>query len=121
MVLQGQRLDFHGLRLPWVSLDEVSPAFIHALLVIEDQRFAQHHGVDWRAVLAALWQNLGSERRRGASTLSMQLASLLDDAAPPARGRRGLRTKWRQMRAAQSLEDSWRKAEMLETYVNEAR
>lgn len=118
-VLQGQRLDFKGLRLPWVSLDEVSPAFIEALIAIEDQRFAQHHGVDWRAVLAALWQNLGSERRRGASTLSMQLASLLDDAAAQARGRRGLRAKWRQIRAAHALEDSWRKAEILEAYVNE--
>ncbi len=118
-VLQAQRLDFHGLRLPWVSLDEVSPAFIHALLAIEDQRFEQHHGVDWRAVLAALWQNLGSERRRGASTLSMQLASLLDDATASTRGRRGLRAKWAQMRAAQTLEQTWRKAEILEAYVNE--
>ena len=117
-VLQAQRLDFHGLRLPWAGLDEVSPAFMHALLAIEDGRFEQHHGVDWRAVLAALWQNFSSDRRRGASTLSMQLVGLLDDAAAPARGRRGLRAKWAQMRAAQTLEHGWRKAEILEAYIN---
>ena len=118
-VLQGQRLDFHGLRLPWVALEDISPAFITALLAVEDRRFKQHHGVDWRALLAAAWQNLGSERRRGASTLSMQLAGMLDTAAQPPRGRRGVRAKWAQIRAALSLEQSWRKSEILEAYVNQ--
>ena len=118
-VLQGQRVDFHGLRLPWVTLAKVSPAFLHALVVIEDQRFEQHHGVDWRALLAALWQNVRSARRRGASTISMQLASLLEHRGDARQGRRGWLAKWRQMRAAQALEHAWRKREILEAYVNE--
>ncbi len=118
-VLQAQRLDFHGLRLPWVSLEEISPAFIRALIAIEDQRFDLHHGIDWRAVAAALWQNLGNDRRRGASTLSMQLASLLDDKTSVSHRRRGVFAKWTQMRAAQRLESDWRKHEILEAYVNE--
>ena len=118
-VLQGQRVDFHGLRLPWVTIDKVSPAFLQALVAIEDQRFEQHHGVDWRALLAAVWQNLSSARRRGASTISMQLVSLLEERADVGHGRRGWWEKWRQIRAAQTLENAWRKREILEAYVNE--
>jgi penicillin-binding protein 1C len=118
-VLQGQRIDFHGLRLPWVALDDVSPAYVRALLAIEDQHFEQHHGVDWRAVAAALWQNLGTTRRRGASTVSMQLASLLADGQRSAHGRRGWLAKWQQMRAAMTVEARWRKPEILEAYLNE--
>ena len=72
VVVQGQRLDFQALRLSWVRLEDVSPAFLRALVAIEDQRFETHHGIDWRALIAALWQNLTSDRRRGASTLTMQ-------------------------------------------------
>ena len=119
VVLQGQRLDFHGLRLPWVAVENVSPAFLHALLAIEDQRFEQHQGVDWRALVAALGQNLFNSQRRGASTLSMQLASVLERGEQTRPGRRGVVAKWQQIRAAQRLERQWRKREILEAYVNE--
>ncbi|MCC6710233.1 MAG: penicillin-binding protein 1C [Gammaproteobacteria bacterium] len=117
-VLQAQRIDFHGLRLPWVKLDEVSPAFVRALLAIEDQRFHAHHGVDWRALAAALWQNTTGTEKRGASTLSMQLTSLIDAADTARRGRRSVADKWQQIRAAQTLEQTWRKPEILEAYLN---
>jgi penicillin-binding protein 1C len=117
-LLEARRVDFHGLRLPWVTLAEISPAFKRALLTIEDQGFERHHGVDWRALAAALWQNLGSTRKRGASTLTMQLTGLIDAADGAPRGRRGVADKWRQMRAAQALESRWRKDQILEAYVN---
>ena len=119
VVVQGQRLDFQALRLSWVRLEDVSPAFLRALVAIEDQRFETHHGIDWRALIAALWQNLTSDRRRGASTLTMQLASLLDGAPAARGGRRDVFAKWAQMRAAQRLEAQWSKREILEAYVNE--
>ena len=31
----------------WVSLEEISPELINAILFTEDQRFWQHHGFDW--------------------------------------------------------------------------
>ena len=48
----------------------------------------------------------------------MQLASLLDPAHLAPAGRRDLRTKWRQMRAARALEQRWTKDEILEAYLN---
>ena len=42
------------------------PIFLqHAFVEAEDRRFYQHSGVDWRARLHALWQNVRSLRSRG--------------------------------------------------------
>lgn len=115
------RLDPHSRRLEWMSLRELSPAMLEALLAAEDRRFYQHDGVDWRAVAAALWQNLWYDHSRGASTLSMQLAGLLDPALRPTAahgGRRTLGQKWDQALAARALETSWSKEQILEAYLN---
>lgn len=115
------RLDFSGRRLEWMSLRELSPAMLEALLAAEDRRFYQHGGVDWRAVAGALWQNLWYDRTRGASTLSMQLAGLLDPALHPTGdhgGRRTLGQKWDQALAANALEAGWSKEQILEAYLN---
>ncbi|MGN5480485.1 transglycosylase domain-containing protein [Cupriavidus basilensis] len=43
------------------------------------KRPAAHSGVDWQGAAAAAWGNLWNTRTRGASTLTMQLAGLLDE------------------------------------------
>ncbi|MBT0963137.1 transglycosylase domain-containing protein [Denitromonas iodatirespirans] len=119
--LAERQLRFEDDRLDWVALDALSPAMVEALLEAEDRRFYQHEGIDWRAVAAAAVQNLWFEHARGASTLSMQLAGLLDPALQPAsRGhrRRTLEQKWDQALAAQALEARWSKAQILEAYLN---
>ena len=78
-VLQRLRTNSQVRRGAWVALSEVSPALRLALLVSEDQRFYAHSGVDWRAVSAAAWGNLWNSKTRGASTITMQLAGLLDE------------------------------------------
>jgi penicillin-binding protein 1C len=48
-----------------------------ATLILEDRRFYSHDGVDARAVLRALWDNLAHRRRmEGASTIAMQVARM---------------------------------------------
>ena len=76
---QVQVLDRHGIPLTvtyrnrWNLHDRVPlhrmPEFLQqALLFSEDRRFWVHHGVDWRARLHALWQNLRALKAvRGAS------------------------------------------------------
>ncbi|MDP5238654.1 transglycosylase domain-containing protein [Uliginosibacterium sp. 31-16] len=108
-------------RLDWVPLAQLSPAMRDALLRAEDRRFFQHNGVDWLAFAGAAWQNLWGEGKRGASTLTMQLAGLLDPALrmPPKRGeRRSYTQKWDQSRAAIELEAHWSKPQILEAYLN---
>ncbi len=116
-VLAALRRDPGVRRLQWVSLDEVSPAMRQAVLWGEDARFYQHHGIDWRAVPAALRSQILSHRPRGASTLSMQLATLLEN---PRRGTgwRELSRKWRQIRMAAALESRWSKPRIFEAYLN---
>ena len=118
VVLEADRLDFDGLRDHWVTLEDVSPALQSAIVSIEDQRFYEHGGVDWRALAAAVWQMLRGGGRRGASTITMQLAGLVETGSAHSTGRRGLGAKWAQMRAAWRIEHRWSKAQILEAYLN---
>ena len=101
----------------WIALDDVSPALRSAMLISEDKRFYQHGGIDWRAVGAAAWSNLRNERTRGASTISMQLAGLIDADGLPGQ-RRSIVQKIGQAATAQWLDGRWRKDEILEAYLN---
>ena len=117
VLIDSQRVDFHARRLAWVSLDQVAPVLPERLIAAEDRRFADHGGVDWRAVAAAIRARLTGDKSRGASTLSMQLAAYLaPELARP--GHRSWRDKLRQMRAAMALENSWTKDQILEAYLN---
>jgi penicillin-binding protein 1C len=118
VVLHELRVDPRRRRLAWTPLAAVSPALTDALLASEDRRFLVHGGVDWRAVGAALWQRLRGNPPRGASTLSMQVAALLEPSLQRGDAPRTLADKWRQMRAAWALEQAWTKQQILEAYVN---
>ena len=121
VVLQALRLDKKVLRLPWVALDDLSLAMRDTLVLAEDKNFYEHGGVDWKAVVAAAWGNVTrrSKGGRGASTLTMQLAGLLDPVLKPAKdGSRTLSQKWDQMGAARVLEKTWSKPDILEAYFN---
>ena len=115
--LQRLRTDATVRRGQWVALGDVSPALRTALLLSEDKRFYEHSGVDWQAVSSAAWANLWNTRTRGASTITMQLAGLLDGEGRPAGGR-SVVGKIGQTFDAQVLERSWRKDEILEAYLN---
>ncbi|HPL80152.1 MAG TPA: biosynthetic peptidoglycan transglycosylase, partial [Burkholderiaceae bacterium] len=113
-VVQRVRTDPHVRRGSWVALADVSPALRTALVLSEDRRFYEHSGVDWRAVSSAAWGNLWNTRTRGASTLTMQLAGLLDapDATFSLRagpGGRSVAQKLGQAVTATQLETRWRK------------
>lgn len=114
--LDSVRLDFGVRRWPWVPLDQVSPALPQALIEAEDRRFAEHGGVDWRALLAASRDALRG-RPRGASTLTMQLATLIERQRGGAAGWAVWR-KLQQIRLALALERHWSKAQILEAYLN---
>lgn len=99
-----------------VTLDEVDPRYLQMLIRYEDKRFADHHGVDPVAMLRAVGQAVWNGRVvSGGSTLTMQIARLLEDGGT---GRWG--GKLRQMRVALALERRLSKDDILTLYLNHA-
>jgi penicillin-binding protein 1C len=115
------RVDMAARRLDWVALADIAPTVGRAVLQAEDQRFMQHGGVDLQAVGQAAWDNpfgQGGGRTRGASTITMQLAGLLDPAPAPRSLGRSWGQKWDQALGGRALEAAWTKAQILEAYLN---
>ncbi len=98
-----------------VSADEVSPDYLTALIEYEDRWFWRHPGVNPVALLRAAGQWLRHGRViSGGSTLTMQVARLLDPHP------RSLAGKLRQVLRALQLEWRLSKREILEIYLNHA-
>ena len=94
----------------------VDPRYIAMLIRYEDKRFPHHHGVDPLAMARALGQAvLGGGIVSGGSTLTMQVARLIEDSGTGALG-----GKLRQMRVALALERRLSKDEILALYLNHA-
>lgn len=117
-IIATVRLDYQARRLDWIPLDQLSPALVKALIAAEDKRFYTHSGVDWIAFAAAAWDNLSGTSKRGASSLSMQLAGTIDPALTRGPHGRTLGQKWNQIEAARALEKHWSKGQIIETYLN---
>ena len=114
--LSAVRLDHRVRRLPWVKLDAIQPALLTAVLAAEDQRFGQHPGIDPLAVIAVLRDGFSGRGWRGASTITMQLATQLQGRV--AKARAPWRTKLRQAWLALGLGLRWSRDEVLEAYLN---
>lgn len=98
-----------------VSPDEVSPLYLQALLTYEDRWFYRHLGVNPLALARAAWLNLSGGRVvSGGSTLSMQVARLLDPHE------RTLAGKSRQLWRTLQLEWHLSKQQILQIYLNRA-
>jgi membrane peptidoglycan carboxypeptidase len=108
-----------------VPLGEIAPIMRQAIVAVEDSRFLQHHGFDFRGGVRALASNTSSGGvQEGASTLTMQYIKnvLVTEASngaelEAARGRSATR-KLREVRLALALEKRYSKAEILQRYLN---
>src|ERR1700716_1192174 len=97
-----------------VSLNEVSPLFIDALLAREDTRFYQHPGIDWHGIMRALVRDvLSGSAKEGASSITQQLAR---NSLPL--GGRTLHRKLLEAMVALRIEGKFTKQQILELYVN---
>jgi len=96
-----------------VSLAQVSPQFLQAIIAAEDQRFYQHGALDERAIVRSLLEALQAKQIvSGASTITMQLARMLDGSPRTAQAKlQEIWTSWR-------LTAGMSKAEILQAYLN---
>jgi len=98
-----------------VRLDQISPYVIRALIATEDQRFYEHHGIDFKRTLAAVLHTAGGDAQ-GGSTITQQLVRNL---FPEEIGRsRTIERKLREMITARKVEQTYTKDQILETYLN---
>ena len=98
------------LRTP---LHRISPRMVQAVLTHEDRRFRLHPSVDPIAVIRAAALNIGERRVvAGASTISMQLARLVEP------GERSFRYKLFQAYRALQYESRYSKDDILEMYLS---
>ena len=116
--IQTIRVDPQVRRLRWVPIEEMSPALLQAIVHGEDRTFYEHGGIDWSAVARSAWANLWNTRTRGASTLTMQLAGLIDEGLARPAGGRSVAQKLEQALTARRLEARWTKSQILEAYLN---
>jgi penicillin-binding protein 1C len=102
-----------GSQARWVPYDQIDIDLINAFVTIEDRRFWQHSGIDFRAIARAARGNLRARQVvSGASTITMQLARLLQPAP------RSWSSKLTQLFWAVRLEQHLTKQQILEQYLN---
>ncbi len=101
-----------------LSFEEITPALRAAFIAVEDKRFYEHGGIDYRRILGAVKANLLSfSYAEGFSTISMQLArNIFPDDLPSTKS---IRRKVREMRVALELERTYNKDRVLELYLNQ--
>ncbi len=100
-----------------VTLEQVSPDVLKALIATEDHRFYDHHGVDFIRTAAAVWHT-STGSTQGGSTITQQLARNL---FPREIGReKSLSRKIKEMATALRIERHFSKQQILEAYLNSA-
>ena len=97
----------------WTPLDKVSPEFVAALLLHEDQHFYDHAGVNPVSLVRAASATYSGGVRQGGSTITMQLARLLYGI-----NTRTVSGKLKQMALAIGLDLRYSKRELLEAHIN---
>jgi len=95
----------------WVPMEKISPNLAIAAVASEDQLFPEHHGFDLEAIADALEDEGG--RRRGASTISQQVAKNVFLWPGRSYFRKGLEAYLTIL-----LESTWPKRRILEVYLN---
>ena len=120
ILMVKQAVAGHGMDYRWRSLDHISPRLVEAVIAAEDARFCQHHGFDVEAIQKAMEANeraeqRGSDKRRGASTISQQTA--MNVFLWPSRDwvRKGLEVGYTGL-----IELVWGKRRIMEMYLNVA-
>ena len=105
-----------GLRRDYVSLEQMSSNIKLAVMASEDQLFPEHNGFDLKAIEKAVQYNKKHpNRRRGASTISQQVAKNVFLWQGGGFFRKGLEVYFTFM-----IEILWSKERILETYLNVA-
>ncbi len=97
----------------WVSLDNISPFLVLAVITSEDNNFESHYGIDIKAIEKAQKLNARGKKIRGASTISQQTAKNAFLWQSRTYVRKGLELYFTGL-----IELFWGKKRIMEVYLN---
>jgi monofunctional biosynthetic peptidoglycan transglycosylase len=114
--LVEQKMDGEDLKLrkDWVSIEEMSPYLVRAVIASEDQHFNEHWGFDIEALQKAYQHNQKSKKVKGGSTISQQVAKNVFLWPGRSYFRKGLEAYFTIL-----IEITWSKKRIMEIYLNE--
>ncbi len=108
-----KRLD--GIKREWVSFNDIPANLKNAVIAIEDERFNEHYGVDWKRTISA-FANLVlhfNDTEYGGSTITQQLVKNLTDNDDHT-----IQRKVTEILTAIEMEEFYTKDEILQAYLN---
>ena len=111
----GQWIMGKSIKKEWVSLDKISVPMQHAVVASEDQEFENHFGLDVDAIEKAIEFNKKHKKKKGASTISQQVAKNVFLWQDRTWLRKGL-----ELYSTFLIELFWSKDRILEVYLNVA-
>ena len=109
---------FGEMRRYPVEIGKVPPRVKQAFLAAEDANFYEHHGIDVKGVLRAVWllaKTGGQERVAGGSTITQQVAKQFFLSSEYS-----FRRKFAEMLLAMKMERELDKDEIFELYLNKS-
>jgi penicillin-binding protein 1A len=99
-------------RIP-VKYEQIPQVVVDAFIAAEDDQFFEHHGFDWKGIMRALFVNVTSGERQGASTITMQAARSAFFTQEQT-----VRRKLQEIFVTQRLESEFTKQEIMALYLN---
>jgi monofunctional biosynthetic peptidoglycan transglycosylase len=116
LAARAQGREDYRLRHYWVDWRDIAPHAKIAVIAAEDQKFFTHAGFDLDSITDAVYDRVKHGRRRGASTLSQQVAKNLFLWSGKSYLRKGLEAYFTVL-----VEFFWPKRRVLEVYLNLAQ
>ncbi|MDF1673612.1 MAG: monofunctional biosynthetic peptidoglycan transglycosylase [Vicingaceae bacterium] len=110
-----QKTDDKEMKLDktWKPLEELSPHLQLAVVCCEDQNYLKHNGFDFGAIEKAMKHNKTNKKKRGASTISQQVAKNVFLWPSRSWVRKGFEVYFTFL-----IEVFWSKERIMEVYLN---
>ncbi len=95
------------------AFEEIPEPLVNAFLAVEDHRFFEHHGLDFKGIARAVWRNVtAGDFAQGGSTITQQVAKQFVGSE------KSLTRKAREAIVARRLEARYSKRAILSLYLN---
>ena len=98
----------------YIKLENISEPFLNTLVLIEDQTFYTHNGVDYKRIIASTINNIKSKDIvEGGSTITQQLSRMVY-----LNNDKTLKRKFKELLISKKFEANYKKEKILEMYIN---